>query len=124
MSDHRTQSYRLWKARQMQQQATTHPETQYLSHLNRILHTGDWIENARTGVRCLTVINADMQYDVGAGAFPLVTTRKLGIKTAIGELLGYLRGYTNAEDFAALGAKSWYLTLPALKCGESSTTES
>ena len=84
------------------------PERQYLSALRTIAEDGVWIENDRTGQRCKTVIGIDMTYDVGGGAFPLVTTRKLGIKTAIGELLGYLRGYTDANDFAALGAKSWY----------------
>jgi len=103
------QRFLFWKQRSVQEQLSHSPEDQYLRALQRIQQQGRWINNDRTGIRCLTVINIDFTYNVGAGVFPLVTTRKLGIKTAIGELLGYLRGYTNAEDFAALGAKSWYM---------------
>ena len=41
-----------------------------------------------------TVTNADLSYDVGGGQFPLITTRKSYWKSAIAELLGYLRGKT------------------------------
>lgn len=81
---------------------------QYLDLGKRILDEGVWVTNERTGVRCLTVINADLEYDVGAGEFPLVTTRKVHHKGAIAELLGYLRGYTNAQQFADLGAPTWF----------------
>lgn len=81
---------------------------QYLDLGKRILDEGVWVKNDRTGVRCLTVINADLEYDVGAGEFPLVTTRKVPYKGAIAELLGYLRGYTDAQQFAALGAPTWF----------------
>lgn len=80
---------------------------QYLELCQRIVDHGHWIENKRTGKRCLTVINADLQYDVAANQFPLVTTRKSYWKSAIAELIGYLRGYHNAADFRALGTKTW-----------------
>nr|WP_229649413.1 thymidylate synthase [Vibrio splendidus]MCC4880697.1 thymidylate synthase [Vibrio splendidus] len=80
---------------------------QYLELCQRIVDDGVWVENERTGKRCLTVINADLTYDVGAGEFPLVTTRKSFWKAAIAELLGYIRGYDNAADFRALGTKTW-----------------
>lgn len=80
---------------------------QYLDLCQRIIDEGVWIENKRTGKRCLTVINADLTYDVGAGEFPLVTTRKSYWKSAIAEMIGYLRGYSNAADFRALGTKTW-----------------
>ena len=80
---------------------------QYLDLCRRIVDHGEWVENARTGKRCLTVINADLQYDVAANEFPIITTRKSFWKAAIAELLGYLRGYDNAADFRALGTKSW-----------------
>lgn len=65
------------------------------------------MENERTAKRCLTVINADLTYDVAAGEFPLVTTRKSFYKSAIAEMLGYIRGYNNAEDFRKIGTKTW-----------------
>lgn len=80
---------------------------QYLALCQRIIDEGVWIENERTGKKCLTVINADLQYDVAGNQFPIVTTRKSYWKAAIAELLGYLRGYDNAADFRALGTRSW-----------------
>lgn len=80
---------------------------QYLDLCQRIIDEGNWVENKRTGKRCLTVINADLSYDVGANEFPLVTTRKSFWKAAIAEFLGYIRGYDSAADFRALGAKTW-----------------
>jgi len=80
---------------------------QYLNLCRRIIDEGHWIENARTGKRCLTVVNADLTYNVADNEFPLVTTRKSYWKSAIAELLGYLRGYSNAADFRELGTKTW-----------------
>jgi thymidylate synthase len=80
---------------------------QYLNLCQRIIDEGHWVENKRTGKRCLTIINADLTYDVGANEFPLVTTRKSYWKSAIAEFLGYIRGYDNAADFRALGCKTW-----------------
>ncbi len=80
---------------------------QYLELCQRIIDEGVWIENERTGKRCLTVIDADLTYDVGSNEFPLITTRKSYWKSAIAEILGYLRGYSNAADFRALGTKTW-----------------
>ena len=80
---------------------------QYLDLCNRIVNEGEWVNNERTGKRCLTVINADLTYDVSKGEFPLVTTRKSYWKSAIAEIIGYLRGYDNAADFRALGTKTW-----------------
>ncbi|MBU2864213.1 thymidylate synthase [Reinekea forsetii] len=80
---------------------------QYLALCQRIIDEGQWVENKRTGKRCLTVINADLEYNVGNNEFPLITTRKSFYKAAIAEFLGYIRGYDNAADFRKLGAKTW-----------------
>ena len=80
---------------------------QYLSLCNRILKEGVWVDNQRTGKRCLTVINHDMTYDVANQQFPLVTTRKSYWKSAVAEIIGYMRGYRNAADFRKLGTKTW-----------------
>lgn len=80
---------------------------QYLSLCQRIIDEGVWVSNERTGKKCLTVINADLDYDVANNEFPIITTRKSFWKAAIAELLGYLRAYDNAADFRALGTKSW-----------------
>ena len=80
---------------------------QYLALCQRIINEGTWIENKRTGKRCLTVINAELNYDVAANQFPMITTRKSYWKAAIAELLGYIRGYDNAADFRAIGCNTW-----------------
>jgi thymidylate synthase len=36
---------------------------QYIDLCNRIIEKGSWVDNERTGKRCLTVINADLEYD-------------------------------------------------------------
>ena len=69
---------------------------QYQNLCRRIVEEGAWITNDRTGKRCLTVINSTFEYDVESNQFPLNTTRKSFWKSAIAELLGYLRGYDNA----------------------------
>ncbi|MGR3960074.1 thymidylate synthase [Vibrio lentus] len=81
--------------------------SQYEDLCKRVINEGIWVENERTGKRCLTVINADLEYDVSSNEFPLVTTRKAFWKSAIAEMLGYLRGYDSAADFRRIGTKTW-----------------
>lgn len=80
---------------------------QYLDLCQRVIDEGVWVENERTGKRCLTVINADLEYDVSDGTLPVLTTKKLAWKAAIAEMLGYLRGYTSAADFRRIGCNTW-----------------
>lgn len=79
----------------------------YLNLCQRVLDEGVWVTNARTGKRCLTVINADMEYDMSEHKLPVLTTKQLYWKPAIAEMLGYVRGYTSAAQFRALGTKTW-----------------
>lgn len=79
----------------------------YLDLCQRIVEQGCWVENSRTGKRCLTVINADLEYNVAQNEFPMITTRKSFFKSAIAEFIGYIRGYDNAADFRQLGTKTW-----------------
>ena len=78
---------------------------QYLNLVQEIFDNGSWQDN-RTGVRTLSVPGAMMKFDLQEG-FPAVTTKKLAFKSAIGELIGFLRAYRNADDFSALGCKVW-----------------
>ncbi len=80
---------------------------QYLDLCQKIIDQGEWVYNERTGKRCLTLINADLEYDVENNQFPLITTRKSFWKAAIAELLGYLRGYDNAAQFRSIGCNTW-----------------
>ncbi len=80
---------------------------QYLTLCRQVIEQGSWVTNERTGKRCLTLINADLEYDVSDSTLPVLTTKKLHWKPAIAEMLGYLRGYTSAADFRALGCNTW-----------------
>lgn len=80
---------------------------QYLDLCQRIIDEGEWVNNERTGKRCLTVINADLEYDIENNHFPLITTRKSFWKSAIAEMLGYLRGYHSAKEFRSIGCNTW-----------------
>lgn len=80
---------------------------QYIEVGKRILEEGVWVTNPRTGVRCLTIIDADFTFNVGKNEFPLITTRKAYAKQAIMELIGYLRGYDSAAQFRNMGVNTW-----------------
>lgn len=78
---------------------------QYLDLVRTILDTGTWQEN-RTGVRSISLPGAMLRFDLREG-FPALTTRRLAFKSAIGELVGFLRAARNAADFRGLGCKVW-----------------
>jgi len=78
---------------------------QYLDLIRLVLETGSWQEN-RTGIRTISIPGAMMRFDLQEG-FPAVTTRKLAFKSAIGELVGFLRATRSAAEFRALGCKVW-----------------
>lgn len=82
-------------------------EEQYLNICRRLIKKGIWVENKRTGQRCLTIINADMQYDCSNFTLPVLTTKKTFYIPAIAEMTGYLRGYTSAADFRSIGCNTW-----------------
>lgn len=70
-----------------------------------ILDTGTWQEN-RTGIRTISMPGAMLRFDLQQG-FPAVTTKKLAFKSAVGELVGFLRASRSAADFRDLGCKVW-----------------
>lgn len=78
---------------------------QYLNLVQEIFDNGSWQEN-RTGIRTLSIPGAMMKFDLQEG-FPAVTTKKLAFKSAIGELVGFMRAYRSAADFRTLGCKVW-----------------
>lgn len=78
---------------------------QYLELVRTILDTGTWQEN-RTGIRTISMPGAMLRFDLQQG-FPAVTTKKLAFKSAIGEMIGFLRASRSAADFRELGCKVW-----------------
>jgi thymidylate synthase len=79
---------------------------QYLDLVRTIMETGSWQEN-RTGTRTLSIPGAMMRFDLEKDGFPAITTKKLAFKSAVGELVGFLRATRSAADFRALGCKVW-----------------
>jgi len=82
-----------------------HPEWQYLNLLRDILDNG--VERGdRTGTGTLGVFGRQMRFDLGKG-FPLLTTKKLHLRSIIVELLWFLRGETNIGWLKANGCSIW-----------------
>ncbi len=77
----------------------------YLDLVRTIFDQGAWQDN-RTGVRTLSLPGACLRFDLRQG-FPAVTTKRLAFKSAIGELVGFLRAADSAADFRALGCRVW-----------------
>ena len=77
----------------------------YHDLLRRILDSGT-PQNDRTGVGTLSVFGHQMRFDLSAG-FPLVTTKKLHIRSIFIELLWFLRGETNNNWLNERGVGIW-----------------
>lgn len=83
-----------------------HWEWQYLDLMRRIWEEGDE-RTDRTGIGTRAVFGAQIRFDLGNGAIPLITTKRVYWKTAAREFLWFLTGETNIRPLVLQGVKIW-----------------
>jgi thymidylate synthase len=77
----------------------------YLDLLDRVMTSGK-PRRDRTGTGTLSVFGHQMRIDLRDG-FPLLTTKKVHLKSIIHELLWFVRGETHVESLQAKGVRIW-----------------
>ncbi len=70
---------------------TQYHDNKYLELIQYVLDNGTWKEN-RTGTKTLSVFDYQMKFDLRDGTIPLLTTKKMHIRSIVHELLWYLMG--------------------------------
>jgi thymidylate synthase len=78
---------------------------QYLDLMRHVLEQGT-PKTDRTGTGTVSIFGAQLRFDLGTG-FPLLTTKKVHLRSIIYELLWFLRGDTNIQYLKDNGVSIW-----------------
>lgn len=81
-------------------------DTVYLNLMRKILSSGDYRVD-RTGTGAYSLFGEQLRFDLSNGYFPLLTTKKVHLKSIIHELLWFLTGSTSIKPLNAAGVTIW-----------------
>jgi len=84
----------------------SHTDILYKQLVTEIIEAGDIHEN-RTGVPTRRLWGHMTKFDLANDGFPLLTQKKMAVKTAFVEMLGFCRGETNVDWYETHGCKIW-----------------
>lgn len=87
------------------QQQNIHPENQYLNLIEELLQEGN-LETGRNGNTYCNIGSA-MYFSLENNTIPILTTKKVAVKTCLKELLWFIRGNTNNELLTQHGVHIW-----------------
>lgn len=79
---------------------------QYLDLVEYVIDKGQWREN-RTGTRTKSIFGIQMRFDLRDGTIPLLTTKKMHIRSIVHEILWYLSGSSSEYELAKTGTTIW-----------------
>ncbi len=85
--------------------SNTNQEQQYLDLMEKILNHGDFRED-RTGTGTKAIFGHQMRFDLST-SFPLLTTKKLHLRSIIHELLWFIKGETNIQYLKENKVRIW-----------------
>lgn len=77
----------------------------YLNLLRQVYNEGQPKTN-RTGITTRSLFGAQLRFPMSNG-FPAVTTKRLAFRAVVGELIGFIQGYSNAADFRRVWCGVW-----------------
>jgi len=78
---------------------------EYINLISDVLNEGEYHQN-RTGIDTIRVWGKSLKMDLGDG-FPLLTTKKMAVKSSFTEMLGFIRGETDIRWYQERGCKIW-----------------